>query len=317
MRPDVPLATISLLIPLLAFLLPPSASHGQAAAVSGAGSTASQLLAPAFAAVAALRLRVATVAPQLRQSWREVVVRGRPTIEITGRSEVDGRPGEPVERALYDLSTAQLISYVYAPHASARQAGEAILSLSEISSRADALVRAVLPGAELMLEEIQRLRVSGQEGLYYLARYAPPQREPPFYEPPVRLLLDASTGRLHQLDVDPEWQDSPASSLPRISRAAAERVAATWLRRRDLAPTLGAGAVFGSTAAAELFTVSPNDWLGLGAADSAARLRPAWVVPFRLAGATPQGPAHALFIDAESGRVLGGAPAESGEVPSR
>ena len=83
-----------------------------------------------------------------------------------------------------------------------------------------------------------------------------------------------------------------------------------------MAPALGAGAALGNIAAAELFTVRPNAWLGFHQADP-AHTRPAWVVPFRLAGAGPERPAHTLFIDAESGRVLGGAAAGNGEAPPR
>jgi hypothetical protein len=139
----------------------------------------------------------------------------------------------------------------------------------------------------------------------------------PFLEPPIRLLFDASTGRLYRFDMDPEWLDPAWPPRPRISRPAAERVAEVLLRQLDLTAVLGAGAALGSTGTAELFTVRPNAWLGFDEADAPASLRPAWVVPFRLAGATPESPAHGLYVDAESGRPLGGAAAGSLEMPGR
>ena len=244
-------------------------------------------------------------------------MRGRPSLEIRSGPGAEVPPGEAGELALFDIPTGRLTSYVYTPHASARQAGEAIISLGEISARADALAGASLPGVPLSLEGIRRDRASGQESVYYEARYAPQRREIPFLEPPIRLLLDASTGRLYRFDMDPEWLDPAWPPRPRLSREAAERVAAVLLRQLDLTAALGAGAALGSTATAELFTVRPNAWLGSGGPDAPADLRPAWVVPFRLAGAAPESPAHALYVDAESGRPLGGAAAASLEMPGR
>jgi len=124
--------------------------------------------------------------------------------------------------------------------------------------------------------------------------------------PPVRLLLDASTGNFFRLDVDPEWYVPPRAPAARLSGKAAERIAAAALGSRDLAPFLGAGAALGKVAAAELYIVRPNDWLGepppeVGGASVA------WVVPFTLA-ADPARSLHRVFLDAATGRLLGGLP---------
>ena len=107
------------------------------------------------------------------------------------------------------------------------------------------------------------------------------------------------------MDIDPDWLDPADPPRVRISRKAAERIATVVLRRRDLAPAFGPGAVFGKVAAAEMFTVHPNDGLGLSAGDAEARARVAWVVPFRVDGGAAAG-LHSLFVDAATGRILGG-----------
>ena len=88
------------------------------------------------------------------------------------------------------------------------------------------------------------------------------------------------------------------------------------LRGRDLAPAFGPGAVFGKVAAAEMFTVHPNDWLGFFTENAEARARVAWVVPFRVDGGAAAGP-HSLFVDAATGRILGGRSGQSAGQPPR
>ena len=166
-------------------------------------------------------------------------------------------------------------------------------------------MRRILPGAELALAGIERYRVSGQEGVYYEAAFAAPADEILFLQPPVRLLLDASSGNLFRFDADPEWFTPPKFPAAHLSRKAAERVAAAALAARDLAAALGAGARFGKVVAAELFVVRPNGWLAIPGGQAAAQARVAWVVTFSLAG-DATGAAHRLFVDAASGRILGG-----------
>jgi hypothetical protein len=129
------------------------------------------------------------------------------------------------------------------------------------------------------------------------------------------LLLNATTSGFFRLDIDPDWFAPPAPPRVRISRKAAERIATVVLRRRDLVAAFGSGAVFGKVAAAEMFTVHPNDGLGLFTENTEARARVAWVVPFRVDGGDAAG-LHNLFVDAATGRILGGAFGQSfGDLP--
>ena len=252
-----------------------------------------------------MRRRVDAQAPPLQVSRWERLYHGRPAVELKGRPGAAGDSGPVHEYAIYDPETGRVVTYVYFPHASTRRAGEPIISLSEISTRADVLARTLLPGDALTLVSIQRYRASGQESFYYEARYAPPQLEIPFFDPPVRLLLDASTGRLFRLDMDSDWLQPGAGPRARISRQAAGRIAALLLRQRDLSGAFGEGARFGKIGEPELFLVRPNAWLGFHAEDPAARVRVAWVVPFTLAGEAA-GRQHSLFVDASGGHALGG-----------
>ena len=148
------------------------------------------------------------------------------------------------------------------------------------------------------------MRADG-EHLYYEVRYTAAGGEFPFLEPPVRLLLNATTGRLFRFEIDPDWSIPRSRRALRISRKAAERIAGVVLRNHDLAPVFGPGAALGSIAPAELYTVRANDQLGFSREIAEARARVAWVVPFRVAGAAGAG-SHAIFVDAATGLVLGG-----------
>jgi len=209
----------------------------------------------------------------------------------------------------------RIVSYTCFANASTRKSGEAIVSLAEASSRGDRLVRLLLPRSDLALESIQRHRESGAESIYYEARYASGSGEIPFLEAPVRLLLNASTGELFRFDVDADWLDPAGPPRVAISRKSAERIATVVLRGRDFAPAFGPGAVFEKVAAAEMFTVHPNDWLGFFTESGEARARVAWVVPFRVGGAAAG--LHRLFVDAATGRVIGGLPDQPPVQPPR
>ncbi len=242
--------------------------------------------------------------------------RGGRSLEIEGYERGGDAPGALRDRAVVDQAAGRIVSYVCFANASARTSGEAILSLAAVSSRADNLVRALLPGSNLGLESVERYRAGGTESIYYEARYASTAGESPFLEPPVRLLLNASTGGFFRLDVDPDWFAPPEPPRVRITRKAAERVASIVLRGRDLAPAFGTGAVFGKVAAAELFTVHPNGSYGFIPDDAQARARVAWVVPFRVDGGDAAG-LHSLFVDAATGRILGGVLGPSAGQPPR
>jgi hypothetical protein len=259
-----------------------------------------------------MRQHVGCAAGPTDDAGRESAYRGRRAIEVTGRER---GADAVVDSAFFDAAAVRIVAYVCFANASARQTGEAIISMSEISPRADKLVRAIIPGSDLALESIRRQRAGDQERVYYEARYAPPPGDFPFFEPPVRLLLNASTGSLFRFDIDPDWLDPVAHSRTRISKKAAERIATAVLRTRDLAPAFGRGAVVGKVAAADLFTVRPNGWLGFHPDDPEARARVAWVVLFWPDGGDAPGP-HNLFVDAATGRILGGlAGGSAGSAP--
>jgi len=249
-----------------------------------------------------------------QDSGRELAFRGRPAVEIKGRVRGDDTAGTLRDLAVFDPAADRIVAYVCFANASTRKTGDPIVSLAEISSRGDKLARGILPGSNLELESIDRHRTGETESVYYAARYASASGEFPFFEPPVRLLLNATTGKLYRLDVDPDWLDPVEPPRVRMSRKAAERIATVVLRGHDLAPAFGSGAVFGAVATAELFTVHPNDWLGLFAHNAAARARVAWVVYFRAAGDNAAG-LHGLFVDAATGLVLGGFSGQSAGHP--
>jgi hypothetical protein len=266
--------------------------------------------AAALQEIAGLRQRVGCPAAPTDDTGRDLIFRGRPAVEIRGEE----RGGGAVDLALFDTAAGRFVSYVCLANASARQAGEAIYSMSEVSSRSDKLVRALVPKANLALEGIQRSRESGGESVYYEARYAPPPGEVPFLEPPVRLLLNASTGSLFKFEIDADWIDPAVPPRVRISQKASRRIAAVVLKNQDLGAVFGQGAALGKIAAADLFTIRPNGWLGRQPVDSESRMRVAWVVLFTVEGADAPGP-HSLFIDAATGRVLGGLPGGSAAPP--
>jgi len=239
-------------------------------------------------------------------SGQELAFHGRPSIEIKGRERSGDASVTVRDLAIFDPAYGRIVFYVCFAHASTRTSGEPIVSLAAISSRADTLARALFQGSNLGLESVKRRRTGATESLYYEARYASTAGEFPFLEPPVQLLFNATDGSFFRLDIDVDWLHPPELPRVRISRKAAERIATVFLRHRDLAPAFGPGAVFGKVAAAEMFTVHPNENLGLPAGNAESRARVAWVVPFRVDGGDAAG-LHSLFVDAATGRILGGA----------
>jgi hypothetical protein len=260
------------------------------------------------------RLTECLIAPT-DDSGQELAFQGRQSIEIKGRERGGDASGTLRDLTFFDLAAARVVSYACLTNASTRTSGEAIVSLAAASSLADKLARAMLPGLGLVLESVQRYQVGGTESVYYEARYTSVSGEFPFLEPPVKLLLNATTGNFFRLDIDPDWLHPPELPRVRISRKAAERIATVVLRRRDLAPAFGSEAVFGKVAAAEMFTVRPNEELGFFTEDVGARARVAWVVSFRIDGGDAAG-LHSLYVDAATGRILGGEFGQSaGQIP--
>lgn len=245
----------------------------------------------------------------------EISFKGRSSIEIKGHERGGAGSGTVRDLAVFDPAAGRIVAYVCFANSSTRKSGEAIVSLAEVSSRADRLARVILPGANLELESIDRRRSGETESIYYEAGYMSASGEFPFLETPVRLFLNATTGELFRLDIDAEWIDPANPARVLISRKAAERVATVVLRGRNLAPVFGSGASIGKVAAAEMFTVHPNGWLGFFAEYAEARARVAWVVPFRVDGGDTSG-LHHLFVDAATGRIIGGLPGRSaGQLP--
>ncbi len=280
--------------------------------LSGGGASAAS---PAQLRMAEMRRITGCLATPTDDIQDEVAIRGRHSIMIKGR-ERGGDAADPLrDLAVFDQAAGRIVSYVCFPNASTRKSGEGIVSLAEISSGADKLARAFFPGSNLELESVSRHRADGSESIYYTAHYSARSGESPFLEPPVSMLLNASTGGLFRLDIDPDWLDPPAPPRARISRKAAEQIATVFLKDRDLAAAFGPAAVFKAVSAAELLTVHPNDWLGFFTESAEARARVAWVVPFRVAGA--EAGIHSLFVDAATGAILGGLPGRPLAQPSR
>ena len=266
--------------------------------------------------LAEMRRRTDCLGEPTDDTGQKLAFHGRPSIEIKGRARGDDASGSVRDLAIFDQAASRIVFYVCFTNASTRTSGESIVSLAAVSSRGDALARALFPGSNLGLESVKRHRTGGTESIYYEARYASAAGEFPFLEPTVHLLLNATTGGFFRLDIDPDWFDPPDPPRVRISRKAAERIASTVLRGRDLEPAFGSGAVFGKVAAAEMFTVHPNENFGFFTENAETRARVAWVVPFRVDGGDVAG-LHNLFVDAATGRILGGAFGQSAEHPTR
>lgn len=273
-------------------------------------SPAGAVPAPAARELAKMRRLTGCLVATTEDSGLELAFHERRLLEIKGRGRGGDGAGTLRDLAVFDPAVGRILSYVCFANASTRTSGEAIVSLAAVSSSADRLARALLPESNLGLESVQRYQADGTESIYYEARYTADSGEFPFFEPPVRLLLNATTGDFFRLDVDPDWFAPPDPPRVRISRKAAERIATVVLRSQNLAATFGPGAVFGKISAADMFTVRPNDGFGFLEERASTRARVAWVVPFRIDGGEAAG-LHSLFVDAATGRILGGAVGQS------
>jgi hypothetical protein len=229
---------------------------------------------------------------------------GRPAMEVEGWERTAEGNLWPVDQATFDIRSGLLSKYVNFSYASRRKAGEAILPMGSMSNKGDLYLRLFYPGSDLALEGIDRYRVSGKESVYYELRYSPQPREVLSFHPLVRMLVDASTGRLYRFELAADYLGAGALPEAVISGAAAARIAGLYLQTQDLDRALGRGASISSVLAADLYFVRPNSWLG-GEVPAGGVARPAWVVPFLSAGRSEESP-HLLFVDAATGRAIGG-----------
>jgi hypothetical protein len=244
-------------------------------------------------------------------------------LEDLGRSRFSvGRPGEevegwrwtamegrwPVDQATFDTSSGLLSKYVDFTSSNRRSSGEAILSMSVVSNRADRYLSLFYPDRELSLESIDRYRVRGKDSVYYELRYNFHPQEILFFHPLARMLVNATTGRLYRFELAVDYLDARYPDRKMISAAAAEKIAGLTLRSVDLEAHLGGGGKVSAILSPDLYFVRPNSWLGADLRPD-GKARAAWVVPFRT-GEGDTGTAHLLFIDAASGRLLGGIRAE-------
>jgi hypothetical protein len=246
-------------------------------------------------------------------------------LEDVGRRQVRiGRPGEeiegwrwtategrwPVDQATFDTWSGLLSKYVDFTSSNRRRSGEAILSMSAVSSKADRYLALFYPDRELSLESIDRYRVRGKESVYYELQYNFHPQEILFFHPLARMLVNATTGRLYRFELAVDYLDARYPSRKMISAAAAEKIAGLTLRLIDLKPHLGRREAVSGLLPADLYFVRPNNWLGADQQEG-GRARVAWVVPFRT-GEVDQETVHLVFIDAATGKLLGGIRAEDG-----
>jgi hypothetical protein len=243
----------------------------------------------------------------LENAGRRQVRIGRPGEEIEGwRNSAKGR--WPVDQATFDTWSGLLSKYVDFTSSNRRNSGEPILSMSAVSNRADRYLALFYPDRELALESIDRYRVRGKESVYYELRYNFHPQEILFFHPLARMLVNASTGRLYRFELAVDYLDARYPSTTMISASAAAKIADITLRSIDLEPHLGRREAVSDWLTADLYFVRPNRWLGASVQDGGG-VRAAWVVPFRAGGGDREA-AHLVFIDAATGKLLGGIRAE-------
>lgn len=234
---------------------------------------------------------------------------GRPALEIEGW-QADGEDVLwPIDQATYDIRSRRLSKYVNFKHASHRKAGEAIQPMGSVSARGDGYLALFRLGRELALEGIERFRVRDKESVYYELRYSSQPQDVVFFHPLVRILVDASTARFYRYELASDYLDAGAMPRAIISGSAASRLAALYLQTIDLGSFLGRGAAVGNVLAPDLYYVRPNSGFG-GQSPGGGVARAAWIVPFQTDGDWYEVP-HLLFIDAITGRTIGGVPAGS------
>jgi hypothetical protein len=234
---------------------------------------------------------------------------GRPAREVEGWRRTGEEERWPVDQATFDIRSGRLSKYVNFANVSRREAGESILPMSSVSSKADGYIHLFIPGADLALEGIERYRLEGKESVYYEVHYSPQPQEVIFFHPLAKVLVDASTGRLYRFEMAADFLGAGAMPDSIISGASAARLASLYLRGRALENSLGRGTVVSRVLAPEFYFVRPNTWLeGKVPPEGVARV--AWVVPFQTGGEADATP-HLLFVDALTGKSIGGVKAAS------
>lgn len=282
----------------LAFLL------SLAVAPSGAQLPGEPPSAGAHAEVDRVRAGLGMGTDRIRSVGRTRNSYGREAEEVEGwRRREDGGLW-PVDQATYDRRSGRLSKYVNFENASRRQAGEAILPMSTASTRADGYLALFFPGADLALEGVERYRVQGRESVYYEVSYSPQPQEVPFLRPLVRILVDASTGNFYRWELAADHLGAPTLPPAHIGSSAAGRIAALFLGKAGQSGPLGGREVTGVTVT-DIFIVRPNEWLG-AAVPPGGEARAAWLVQFRTADQAPAEPPMVLFVDAVTGKVIGG-----------
>jgi hypothetical protein len=229
---------------------------------------------------------------------------GRPAVEIEGWRRTAGGGRWPADQATYDIWSGLLSKYVNFDNTSRRQKGEAILPMGAVSSKADGYLAVFYPGHDLSLDGIERYRVRGKESVYYELRYSLQPQEILHFHPMVRMLVDASTGRLYRYELAADYLDLGPVPKSIIGGGASAKIASVVLGRRSIGPYLDGARIEGEIFPTDLYYVRPNDWLG-GSLPRGGKARLAWVLPFRTA-LNRNGSPHLIFIDALTGKTLGG-----------
>ncbi len=234
---------------------------------------------------------------------------GRPALEIEGWRADGENILWPIDQATYDIRSSRLSKYVNFKNASRRKAGEAIQPMGSVSARGDGYLALFRLSRELALEGIERFRVRDKESVYYELRYTSQPQDVLSFHPLIKILVDASSGRFYRYELAADYLDAGAMPRSIISGSAASRLAALYLQTIDLGDFLGRGAAIGNVLAPDLYYLRPNRGFG-GNVPEGGVARPAWVVPFQTDGDWYEVP-HLLFIDAVTGKTIGGVPAGS------
>jgi len=291
------------------FLAAVSAAFLLACSPGGARSAGEDDLAAAREEVTRVRVGLGFKSAEIEDDSRHRSSHGRPAAEIEGWRRTGGGGRWPVDQATYDVWSGLLSKYVNFDNASSRKRGESILPMGAVSAKADAYLAVLYPKHGLSLDGIERYRVRGKESVYYELRYAPQPQEILFFHPLVRMLVDASTGRLYRFELAADYLGLGAMKENIIGGAAAARIAGIVLGGKNVARHLDGGKVEGELFPTDLYYVRPNDWLG-SSIPAGGRARLGWVIPFRTAR-NREGTPHLLFVDAVTGKILGGVEAGS------
>lgn len=232
---------------------------------------------------------------------------GRPVEEIEGWRPTENGDRWPVDQATFDTGSHIVVKYVIFNNYSRRKEGDPILPMSSVSMKADGYAALLYPDQDLSLEGIDRYGIRGKQSIYYELKYSSRAGGILYLHPLVRMLVNASTGKLYRSEMAVDLLDAQLPRSTMMSAQAAGRVAARFLRTHDLTPYLDNGSTLGSFSQADLFFVRPNSWLGAKARES-GKVVAAWVVPFW--GGNKDVDPHLLFVKADSGKIVGGIKAQ-------